>query len=97
MECVEYIQMVIRDHLSDSNTYRCLSRFEATLAAGQIHLAVKYWIARHKEVLTKNKRKFISHCINTNKDPFAAFYLTMKVHKTPLKSRPIVSCSDSLL
>jgi hypothetical protein len=47
-------------------------------------------------VLTKNERKFISHCINTNKDPFAAFCLTMKVHKAPLKSRPIVSCSGSL-
>jgi hypothetical protein len=97
MERVEYVQMAIRDHLSDTNTYRRLSQFEATLAAGQIRLAVKDWIVRHKDVLTKNERKSISHCINTNKDPFAAFYLTMKVHKTPLKSRPIVSCSGSLL
>jgi hypothetical protein len=97
IEHVEYLQMAIRDHLSDNNTYRRLSRFEATLAAGQIRLAVKYWIVRHKEVLTKNERKFISHCINTNKVPFAAFYLNMKVHKTTLKSCPIVSCSGSLL
>jgi hypothetical protein len=83
IERVEYVQMAIRDHLSDTNTCRRLSRFEATLAAGQIRLAVKEWIVRHKDMLTKNERKFISHCINTNKDPFAAFYLTMKVHKTP--------------
>jgi hypothetical protein len=97
IECVEYVQMAIRDHLSDTNTYRCLSRFEATLAAGHIRLSVKEWIVRHKNVLTKNERKFIPHCINTNKDPFAAFYLTMKVHKTHLKSCLIVSCSGSLL
>jgi hypothetical protein len=97
IERVEYVQMVIRDHLSDTNMYRRLSQFEATLAAGQIHLSVKDWIVRHKEVLTKNERKFISRCINTNKDPFAAFYLTMKVHKTPLKSHLIFSCSGFLL
>jgi hypothetical protein len=97
MERVEYVQMAIRDHLYDTNTYRRLSRFENTLAAGQIRLDVKDFFVRHKYVLTKNERNFISHCINTNKDPFAAFYLTMKVHKTPLKSRPIVSCSGSIL
>jgi hypothetical protein len=97
MERIEYIQMAIHDHLSDTNNYRRLSRFEATLAAGQIRLAIKDWIVRHKDVLTKNERKFISHCINTSKDTFAAFYLTMKVHKTPLNSRHIVSCSGSLL
>jgi hypothetical protein len=97
IERVENVQMAIRDHLSVTNTYRGLSRFEATLASVQIHLTVKDWVVRQKEVLTKNEQKIISPCINTNKDPFAAFYLTMKVHNTPLKSRPIVSCSGSLL
>jgi hypothetical protein len=32
-----------------------------------------------------------------NKECFPVFYLTFKVHKTPLKTRPIVSCSGSLL
>jgi hypothetical protein len=57
MERVEYVQMAICDHLSDTNTYRRLSRFVATLAAGHIRLAVKDWIVRHKDVLTKNKQK----------------------------------------
>jgi hypothetical protein len=89
--------MAIRNHLSDTNTYRRLSQFEATLAAGQIRLAAKDWIVRHKEVLTKNEQKIISHCINTKKDPFAEFYLTMKLHTAPLKSRPIVSYSGYIL
>ena len=30
-------------------------------------------------------------------DPFCKLYLLMKVHKQPLKTRPVVSCSGSLL
>jgi hypothetical protein len=32
-----------------------------------------------------------------NEDPFPVFYLTLKVYKTLLKTRPIMSCSGSLL
>jgi hypothetical protein len=82
---------------SATHTYRRLTQCEATIAAGHIRLAIKDWLVRHKEVLTKNERKFIAQCIRTNVDPFAAFYLLMKVHKTPRKSCHIVSCSGSLL
>ena len=34
--------------------------------------------------------------MENNKDPFPVFCLTMKVLKSPFKTRPIVSCSGSL-
>jgi len=45
----------------------------------------------------QSKRKFLQHHRLLNESPFPVFYLTVKVHKTPLKTRPIVSCSGSLL
>eukprot|EP00957_Ditylum_brightwellii_P138885 10585930-Ditylum_brightwellii.AAC.1 len=43
------------------------------------------------------ERRFILISLEDNKDPFSAFYLLAKVHKTPWKTRLIVSCSGSLL
>eukprot|EP00957_Ditylum_brightwellii_P002756 211555-Ditylum_brightwellii.AAC.1 len=43
------------------------------------------------------EREFILTALAENKDPFPAFYLLVKVHKTPWKTCPIVSCVGSLL
>jgi hypothetical protein len=43
------------------------------------------------------ERKFLKWHSYECTDPFPYFYLTMKVHKTPLKTQPIVSCLGSHL
>ena len=43
------------------------------------------------------QRKFVETNLENCKDPFPTFYLTIKIHKSPWKTRPIVSCSGSLL
>eukprot|EP00957_Ditylum_brightwellii_P002757 211556-Ditylum_brightwellii.AAC.1 len=43
------------------------------------------------------EREFILTALAENKDPFPAFCLLAKVHKTPWKTSPIVSCAGSLL
>lgn len=97
IEREEYIRLVIRDHLSDESTYLRLSAADAKTLAVQIKATLESWISRYKSSLTKDERRFFKHHLATNEDPFATFYATMKVHKSPLKTRPIVSCSGSLL
>jgi hypothetical protein len=97
IETDEYIKMALRDHLSDATTYQRLSQAEAKVHELRIRNFLGIWLKKWAKVLTKNEKRFIKHHIAENKFPFAAFYLTAKVHKTPLASRPIVSCSGSLL
>ena len=43
------------------------------------------------------ERRFVRKCLLNNNNPLTKFYATMKVHKHPLKSQPLVSVSGSLL
>lgn len=93
----EYIQMALQDHLQDRSTYRRLSLLETRMAQGQLRILLSNWIEKHKAVLSKNERNFLHKSLTANKDAFGYFYLLMKVHKSPLASRPIISGSGSLL
>jgi len=93
----EYIKLVIRDHLSDSRTYQRLSPSEINLEKRRLPNMLDEWMKKYHKDLTRNERRFLKHHIVNNKEPFATFYATMKVHKMPLRTRPIVSCSGSLL
>ena len=89
--------MVIRDHLSDRNTYERLNETQATIAEQHIVNVLKSWRKKYHKNLTRNERKYLDRHLQQNIYPFGVFYATMKVHKTPLKTRPIVSVSGSLL
>jgi hypothetical protein len=60
-------------------------------------MAFQDWIKRNKNAITNNETKYFKRHIATNTDPFGVFYLLMKVHKTQLSSRVIISGSGSLL
>lgn len=92
-----YIKMAIRDHLSDGTTYKRLTDADCDLYAYRMRKFIEQWLLKWKRELTRNEKRFLRHHLDHNVNPFAAFYITAKVHKTPLKSRPIVSCSGSLL
>jgi hypothetical protein len=53
--------------------------------------------AKDDNPIIKANRTFLQRSLDNNTDPFAYFYLLAKIHKTPWVTRPIVSCSGSLL
>ncbi|MEM7040544.1 MAG: hypothetical protein AAF570_26510, partial [Bacteroidota bacterium] len=96
IERTEYIRLAFRDHLNDRKTYKYLNPGLAKTKAIQMRNDLQKWLKLFKKSLTTNEKRFLNHHLANNKEPFATFYVTMKVHKTPLKTRPIVSCSGSL-
>ena len=93
----EYIKMAWRDHFRDRKTYRRLTEASANIEEQRIRRAIDDWLTDFKDEITKSEKKFIQTSIKQVTEPFPTFYLTLKVHKSPLKSRPIVSCSGTLL
>jgi hypothetical protein len=93
----EYIRYAFRDHLSDPNTYQFIPPADVATKKYLITGLLSAWTVKHYAALSREERKFLQRHSAECLDPFPYFYLTMKVHKTPLKTRPIVSCSGSLL
>ena len=100
IEKAAYIQTAFRDHLNDTKTYKVLTPFQAQMRLGQLALALQKWIAKYADKVNSHCKKYMTEKLETNEhDRLSYLYLTMKVHKneTPCPSRPICSCSGSLL
>jgi len=93
----EYIRFAFKDHLNDTRTYQRIHPNQVQSRRDHLHKLLDKWIKKYKAVLSKRERAFLLAKKKANTEPFAHLYLTMKVHKTPLTTRPIVSCSGSLL
>jgi hypothetical protein len=92
----EYIKLAFRDHLNYKLTYRRLSPIDATIYARYIRTTFKSWIEKYKRVLTKNEAKFLRRHLRENTEPFGCLYLLMKIQKSPMKTRPIISLKGSV-
>ena len=97
IERERYIKMAMSEHLLDNTTYKKISPAEAEKTATAIKKRIKGWIRKHLKQLNPTEKKFLRHHLQENTEPWCTFYLLMKVHKTPLRTRPIVSTSGSLL
>ena len=90
--------MAFKDHVSQEDTYQYLTPEEAITYGNRIRIHLTNWLKRWKTIIPSNEKRFIKQALNDlDTDPISTFYLLMKVHKNPLATRPIVSCSGTLL
>ena len=92
-----YVRRALNDHLLKTTTYRQLNNQQARNYATKISDLITCWLKKHHDALLASERKYIRTRVAETEEPFPVFYLTMKVHKNPWATRPIVSCSGSLL
>jgi hypothetical protein len=102
-----YIQRALDDHLLDTTTYRRLSESAANGRIKAICIIIQQFIAQYfptpqlssmEEPLLRATRTFLTRSLpHQDSDPFSYFYLLAKIHKSPWKTRPIISCSGSIL
>lgn len=98
MDHVTYVHKAFTNHLSDAATYQSLPPYEAHATISTLTGKIVKLIVDHHDKLTPNHRKkFLLNSMMEVKDPFPPFYLTFKIHKQPLKTRPVVPVSGSLL
>ena len=96
IERQEYVKHALNDHLRDQTTYQRLTKNNAQNKMGTIETRLESFLEKFGKHLDKPDVKYLKRTVNV-KDPFAKFYLTAKIHKTPWTTRPIVSISGNKL
>jgi hypothetical protein len=100
MERTKYIFLIYRDHLSDESTYRRLSEqdaYAAIAAIADVRSKIQKLLFDEQSAFSdKDLTLFLQRSLDVE-SPFAEFYALIKIHKTPIATRPIVSQCGSIL
>jgi len=93
----EYITRAMKEHFGDVDTYAILDERACASMMRLLRQAQEMWISRHRSSLTKGDVKFLQTARSRARDKIAKFRMSMKVHKTPFKTRPIVACVGTFM
>ena len=94
-----YIHHGITEHLGDTNVYRPLTKREATIHQNVLRNKVVSFTRKWRalRVLTKAETIYLQRAVENNPTQFARFRMSLKVHKTPWKLRPIVCSAGTFI
>lgn len=86
----------LEEHLMDKKTYIRIIKDGADKRIKTIKMMINHFI--NNSNLSESDKIYLNRYLKTNinNDPYSYFYLLIKVHKTPWKTRPIVSISGSV-
>ncbi|CAJ1935964.1 unnamed protein product [Cylindrotheca closterium] len=96
MERETYVCRCLIDHLLQP-TYEHLSFEAATTFISSTQDSLIEFLTLYHGYLGDDNHKYLTRSLEAVRDPFSYFYVLAKVHKSPWKTRPIVSVSGSLL
>jgi hypothetical protein len=98
LERDDVINYAIHDHLSDRSTYTRLTEKQADSRVTSATKQIIEWCQSHKHHLPKREKQFIMASSNSHdkngKLRTATFYIMPKVHKKPLKTRPVCAATN---
>lgn len=88
----QYVEWGLK-HLLDTTTYSILSNEQAIEGCNTLYKEISQWICNHRQSLDDDTTRYIRERVEKARaDPFGYFYLLVKLHKTPVSTRPV--CSD---
>jgi hypothetical protein len=98
IERERYVNIAFDDHLSNEDNYKQLTESEAHAKINDTRIKIDKLIITHGNIFTRQQKEYIQHFLIGDEEKLIPhFYLTMKVHKKNLGSRPIISLSGTAL
>jgi hypothetical protein len=90
-----YIKRVFNNHLLKTDTYQRIEPDEAAQILTTLKMKVGQFIQSFSHVLQINEKEYLLRSIKQHRN-ISSFYLTMKIHKTPMATWPIVAIRGSI-
>ncbi len=88
----QYVEWGLK-HLLDTSTYKLLSESTALHDCDTLYRSIFQWTCKYRKDIGTDTTKYIQdRAEKARADPFGYFYLLVKLHKSPVSTRPV--CSD---
>ncbi|CAJ1951612.1 unnamed protein product [Cylindrotheca closterium] len=91
-----YLRRCLTDHLL-TRPYQQLSQEEADNFTSETRHLLKKFLTENSYPNSEMDMTYLRRSLESVTDPYAYFYVLAKIHKSPWKTRPIISVSGSLL
>lgn len=92
-----YLKRAFEEHLGDFETYAVLDDRSCATMMSLLRQTQVLWLSKFDSVLPKGDKRYLKVTREKAMNKLAKFRMTMKVHKDPWKTRPIVCCTGTFM